>query len=97
VIDMMRTDLKTHEGTKSQFMTVARTMLSVIATNPDNTMSVIYQKTDSGYLCLIKKTGMQVEDKPIAVPSDSFEKVMNRCASEKWFFQLFKKTGVITG
>lgn len=95
---MMRTDLKTHEGTKSQFMTVARTMLSVIATNPDNTMSVIYQKTDSGYLCLIKKTGMErIDDKPISVPYDSFEKVIGKCASEKWFFQLFKKTNVITG
>ena len=72
-------------------------MASIMATNPDNTLQVMYQRVGDEFLCIVKKYGSKTNpDEAITVSPEEYVKGFKKCVKEHWFFNFFKDNKIIT-
>jgi len=95
---MINQNMEIKKGNEEKIMKLACAVKSVIATNKDHTLSVVYQKKDNFYLCVIRKTGSdrRIKEEPIQVTNEEFKNVIHNCFKDNYFFQFYNKTNVLT-
>ncbi len=70
---------------------------SVLATNPDNTLQVMYQRIGDEFLCIVKKYGSKTNpDEAIRISPKEYVDGFVKCVKENWFFNFFKTNKIIT-
>ncbi len=79
------------KGNKSKIWWIASKVNSIVITNPANTLDAIYQRTSNGnYLLALKPHGFKGKIEPESVSGIQFKQTVEKCVSEKWFFQFYQ-------
>lgn len=72
-------------------------MASVMATSPDNTLQVMYERDGNMFRCIVKKYGSKTHpDEAILLTPEQYINGFKRCVKEHWFFNFFKERRIIT-
>ena len=72
-------------------------MASIMATNPENTLQVMYQRDGDEFLCIVKKYGSKTNpDEAIRISPQEYIKGFQKCVKEHWFFNFFQDNKIIT-
>lgn len=72
-------------------------MASVMATNPDNTLQVLYERKDNTFLCIVKKYGAKTNpEEAIILSPKEYVDGFKKCVNEHWFFTMFEERKVIS-
>jgi len=70
---------------------------SVMATNPDNTVQVLWQRDGNEFLCIVKKYGSKtIADEALRISIPEYRNAFKKCMKEDWFFNFFKDNKIIT-
>lgn len=65
---------------------------------PDRSLAMLYEKTDDGYLCLLRKVGEATKkEEAILVNYDSVKAGIKQALHDKWLCVTYKEIKVITG
>lgn len=72
-------------------------MASVMATNPGNTLQVMYERRGDSFLCIVKKYGAKTKaEEAITLSPKEYVDGFQKCVDEGWLFNFFKDKRVIT-
>jgi hypothetical protein len=70
---------------------------SVMATNKDNTLQVLWERDGDAILCIVKKYGSKTNpEEAIRLSISEYRNAFKKCLNEKWLFQFFNSRRIIT-
>ena len=73
-------------------------MASVVVTNPQKTLQVLYERDGNEFLCILKQYGAKTNsEEAIRLSPKEYVDNFRKCVKEKWVFLFFKETKAITG
>lgn len=73
-------------------------MASVVATNPQKTLQVLFERDGNEFLCILKQYGAKTnEEEAIRLSPKEYVINFKKCVKEDWFFHFFRETKAITG
>ena len=68
-------------------------MASVVVTNPQKTLQVLYERDGNEFLCILKQYGAKTNsEEAIRLSPKEYVDNFRKCVKEKWVFQFFKET-----
>lgn len=72
-------------------------MASIMATNPENTLQVMYERKGNEFLCIVKKYGAKTNpEEAVTLSAKEYVDGFQKCVKEGWLFTFFKDKRVIT-
>lgn len=73
-------------------------MASVVATNPQKTLQVLYERDGDEFLCILKQYGAKTNpEEAIRLSPKEYVDNYKKCFKENWFFLFLEETKAITG
>ena len=73
-------------------------MASVVATNPQKTLQVLFERDGNEFLCILKQYGAKTNsEEAIRLSPKEYVDNYKKCFKENWFFLFLEETKAITG
>lgn len=70
---------------------------SIMFTKPDNSLQVLFERSDDKFLCIVKKYGTATNaDEAIELTFEEYKKSFGKCWKEHWFFNIYSDKKIIT-
>ena len=90
-------EMKICKNTAKEIFLRSLKCASVLITNPENTLQVMYEKDGNNWLRIVKKYGAKTtKDEAIRVNYDEYKAGFKKCVAGKWLFHTFKERHIIT-
>ena len=85
-------------GSGKEFCLKSLDMASVVATNPQKTLQVLFERDGNEFLCILKQYETKINsEEAIRLSPKEYVDNFRKCYKEDWFFHFFEETKVITG